>query len=120
MLQGLPGHQGNAIVQAVNGIAWGATAVALLLSCEAQELGAAREPGLPEPESPQGVWLGGGTSGGYPHAGALTWAVCLELAKKQPSQVRSGAWLRRVAGGNGLETQCAAGKGARHKALTDR
>ena len=82
--------------------------------------GAAREPVLPEPKSPQGVWLGGGTSGGYPHAGALTWAVCLELARKQPSQVRSGAWLRRVAGGNGLETQCAAGKGARHKALTDR
>ena len=39
MLQGLPGHQGNANVQAVNGIAWGETAVALLLSCEAQELG---------------------------------------------------------------------------------
>ena len=40
--------------------------------------------------------------------------------KKQPSQVRSGAWLRRVAGGNGLETQCAAGKATRHKGLTDR
>ena len=37
--------------------------------------GAAREPVLPEPKSPQGVWLGGGTSGGYPHAGALAWVT---------------------------------------------
>ena len=87
MLQGLPGHQGNANVQAVNGIAWGATAVALLLSCEAQELGAAREPGLPEPKSPQGVWLGGGTSGGYPHAGALAWVTQVGASQNHPSQV---------------------------------
>ena len=75
MLQSLPGHQGNANIRAVNGIAWGATAVAVLKGCEAQELGAARKPVLPEQKSPQAVRLGVGTSGGYPHAGALTWAM---------------------------------------------
>ena len=80
-------------------IAGGATAKYVLGAARAQERGAARNRGAKAKKRPGqrlawpgGAWLGGGMSGGYPHAGALKWAVRRSARQKRTQDRQGSGW----------------------------